>query len=392
MSTQHEIILIDGGDQVTPGGGATETAPMVAPPVNPRVEAPGRCRGTPNDAAGPIGKQRSANEPSTAQSAAALMKNLTDALGGNQLTSAASQLSRVFNDVSKNAEALGRGLTTPAASPQVSAPSAAPAQVSGPAPDQQPAISPAPSRSTTISLPTRNVDIQRVLPAPAARSPVGVTVPKPVAITAPAAGGATAAEGMAALAKFAGPAAIAVAGLTAAVAAGVMAVKAFDGALMSEANRLENLSGDISVAASQSQVRSELADLRRAERIGPDVGRFMNARDKLSEASAKVMDEIYALMAKIAAEATPAILATAASVELLATHIAENFLKLELGVAALRQDMNRQIEVAGQLGQNEVKQQQALHRLLSGEFLKDDDKVDSFTDSFLAQFGNVGEI
>jgi hypothetical protein len=78
-----------------------------------------------------------------------------------------------------------------------------------------------------------------------------------------------------------GPFAIAVAGATAAIVAGAVIMKlAFD-AIHRQVSEIEGYSPDVGFAAAKSEVRSELATMRRAERIGPDVAGFENTRGRM---------------------------------------------------------------------------------------------------------------
>lgn len=117
--------------------------------------------------------------------------------------------------------------------------------------------------------------------------------------SAAAASGATAGS-LSSLAAAAGPAAIAVAALAGAVVAGAVVVRRTIDMLSREADRLSAYSGEVAGATAMSDIRAELADIRRAERIGPNLARFEELRgeamEKLADIGTEVLDQVLRLV------------------------------------------------------------------------------------------------
>ncbi|MCI0333546.1 MAG: hypothetical protein L0228_10025 [Planctomycetes bacterium] len=144
---------------------------------------------------------------------------------------------------------------------------------------------------------------------------------KAAPVAGAAAGGAEAAGGVAALGAVAGPAAIAVAALTAAVAAGVVVIQKSWDVLAGEADRLSGLSGPLSAARAGSEVRSEMADLRRANELGPQLARFENTRGRLDEKLADIQTKILGVLLRWFEKAEPAIEAAIAAGDVVAASV-----------------------------------------------------------------------
>lgn len=146
---------------------------------------------------------------------------------------------------------------------------------------------------------------------PAAPPVVGPAGAVPAVAAAPAvtqagAGtGAAAAGGAAAALGPLAPVAIAAAVALAGVAAGAVAVKVAFDALRAEGDRIQGYSAELSAAYAMSDIRSELADMRRAQRIGPNAARVENMRSKVDDKIAEIGDEIYAGIAEILLELKP---------------------------------------------------------------------------------------
>lgn len=85
------------------------------------------------------------------------------------------------------------------------------------------------------------------------------------------------------IANALGPAGTAIAGFTAAAVGGAALLKiAFD-TLNSQVEKLQDYSPEVSGAVAMSEVRSEMATLRRAEKIGPDLASFESTRGRMEE-------------------------------------------------------------------------------------------------------------
>lgn len=274
MATQHEIILIDGGDDVGPVAPRPSSEPAAAP----------RSGDSGPKESGTRPAKRQDGESKAGEGAALLASTLAKVLGGGGLVTVSAQLAKTFNDIIKSAEQLSGG--KPAGPAPASSSSAPP-----PESPSVPGTTPAATGTGVSPKPTANVNIQPAVPGPPA-------------------GGATAAEGMNALAgvaKAAGPAAIAIGGFAVAVGAGTMAVKGLFDTLSNEVKRLEGVSADVSVAASMTDVRRELADLRRADKIGPDLARFENTRSKFEDKMADAWTEVLKVLLRIFETIEPAV-------------------------------------------------------------------------------------
>ena len=131
-----------------------------------------------------------------------------------------------------------------------------------------------------------------VPPTPAAKpSGPGVTPPlKPPPAAKPVPGGGGAAAGAA------GAALVKVAVVAAAAAA---ATVGFVLALKDAAKRIEEFSPEVSAAAARTEVRRELAQIRRAREIGPGVASFEDARGKFEDLTTRLWTEILNVLVAI---------------------------------------------------------------------------------------------
>lgn len=125
---------------------------------------------------------------------------------------------------------------------------------------------------------------QTTIETVAVRGPVSATT-----VAGPAASGGS-------LAAAAGPLAIAFAATTAAVIAGGVAFKKFFDFVESESDRLSNFSAPLAGATARSDIRAELADIRRANQIGPQLARFEDLRGRANE---KMIDLQTALLKEL---------------------------------------------------------------------------------------------
>lgn len=138
------------------------------------------------------------------------------------------------------------------------------------------------------------------------------------AATAGPAAGASA--GMAALTAATGPLAVAFATTTAAVIAGGVAVKKLADIMHSEARRLAEISGPLAHATAINEIRSEFADLRRAQRIGPDLARFEERLGRGGEAAAEFQTKVLSSLLKLEEKFGPLTEALIQSVNLANKH------------------------------------------------------------------------
>lgn len=208
-----------------------------------------------------------------------------------------------------------------------------------------------------------------------------------------AAGGAgaagQAAGGLAAVSAVAGPLAIAFAAMTAAVVAGGAAVKKLVDVMAAEADRLSGLSADVAGATARSGLRAELADIRRAGRIGPDLAKFEDLRGRGMEKLADIQTELLKIVLQFVTAAEPAINVGIQQLSVIAA-----------GMAVLSDAMLSQLEAAQgnlaalTLNADELKNIRRLQKELV-KFARMDhedelaDGRDPFMEAFRAQFGKA---
>jgi hypothetical protein len=136
-----------------------------------------------------------------------------------------------------------------------------------------------------------------------------------------AAASTSTAASLAGLAAAAAPAAVAVGALVSAVVAGAAVVRRTIDVLEREADRLSAYSGEVAGATAMSDIRAELADIRRAERIGPNLARFEDLRgqamEKLADIGTEVLDQVLRLVVML----EPAIRAGIASGSVVAASV-----------------------------------------------------------------------
>ena len=364
MATQHEIILIDGGDDVGPMMPRPQASDT--PAVAPRPDAGTATSGTRPARGGDDSPAKKAKDKETAASAAGELAGvLGRVLGAGNQVAMVEQMSKAYSGITGGLEKLSKrmneGPTNESESGLV-------------LPDWLP------------GKPAANVNIKPVGPAPG-----GATAAQGMQALAGRASGvaAEASGGLAGLARAAGAAGPVIAGFTVAVGAGALATKTLFDTLANESKRLEGVSAEISVASSMNDVRRELADIKRAERIGPDLARFESTRGKLSEKWGEVWTEILAVLAKFANAAEPFI----------------EFAANTLGVIASGMEVgNAHLEIvsdffSGRLAEiwDDVKAKNAaqekfnksLEKLLLHQQDQEDDLEDPFMKLFLAQFMNA---
>lgn len=118
--------------------------------------------------------------------------------------------------------------------------------------------------------------------------------------SAAASGSATAGVGaVARLASAAGPAGIALGAVALGAGATVYGLKRFVDNLHEQAQRLSSLSGPLAGATARSEVREMLAEMRRAEKIGPELARFEDARSRVENAIYDLMTQFWELALKV---------------------------------------------------------------------------------------------
>lgn len=123
------------------------------------------------------------------------------------------------------------------------------------------------------------------------------------------------------LAAAAGPAALAVAALGAAVIGGVVAVKKLSDGLNAEGDRLARFSGEITGAQANKGVREEFADIRRADRIGPQLAGVMEASSQIQAKIADVNTELLKFVVDLVNDLKPVLPVVVNSLGVVATGI-----------------------------------------------------------------------
>lgn len=115
-----------------------------------------------------------------------------------------------------------------------------------------------------------------------------------------AAGTAGASEGLATIVAVASnPLTIALATVTGAVVASGIAFKKLTDTLSAEVKKLENFSGPVAAAQARSEMRNDMAMIRRGEQIGPQLARFQNDMSRWNEAMADVWTRILKVLIDI---------------------------------------------------------------------------------------------
>lgn len=119
--------------------------------------------------------------------------------------------------------------------------------------------------------------------------------------------GAAGAAGATGVASLAGPIGLAAAAFVAGTALATVAVKKFADNAEAEARRLSPFSGELALATAQTDIRREIADLRRARRIGPAAARFETRRSQLETEVFDLITEIKVVIFQLFELARPLI-------------------------------------------------------------------------------------
>lgn len=232
---------------------------------------------------------------------------------------------------------------------------------------------------------------------PVSDIPMGV-VPPPVIGPTAAAGtadslavsAAPAAEGLAGFTAALGPAAVVVAAVVASlatVAAAAYAVKTAFDALHSEGQRIQGYSPELSQAHAMSGLRAELADMRRANRIGPNAARVEDMRSRVMEKVADIGTEVYAKVAELVVKVEPAI---DVLIDVLGL-TADSIPNIVDTLIAIHQSMNpltwkEALSESDSEKRNRQRMQAAVIRFIEGKEAEEEDTDDAFMLQFLNQF------
>jgi hypothetical protein len=148
-----------------------------------------------------------------------------------------------------------------------------------------------------------------------------------------------------------------------------------------QAQKLEGYSGAVAMATSESEIRGEMAMMRRAQRIGPDVARFEQLRGKASEKLADVTTEILNQLFEIVNKFEPMISAGVEilgllppAIEVVGEAVQVNFDLLMGDFAGAWQDTKEGAEAIKKLGKA-VK-----------DFIDDSKQQDVVQDPFIQEF------
>lgn len=232
--------------------------------------------------------------------------------------------------------------------------------------------------------------------ASGAAAPTTGTAAASIAASSAAPAAASAAAGAGAPAA-AGTAGVATAGVTVAAALGGVALvagavvgamvlvtaatKALYGALSSASEKLAAYSPDVAGARGMSEVRSELAMYRRAERIGPELAQFEQFRGKVDERLINIGTTLLEIGLRLWTKAEPAVDSFLEFAEVSIESLAIFEANLERICAWLPGGETPE-EAAKRLDPVIKKHIDRIAKILSGE--EDDPPLDAFLEQFLA--------
>lgn len=315
-----KVVLVDDGstaDQIineprqgSPPAGPPAPAPQGAPQpsATPTATTPAQ----PGEAADT--QSGEAIQAATTTTVGAL-QSLANSLGVGGLMTTATNTATALRDLynaAQRAAGMGKESAAPA-TPQTPATSPAMPSTTTPAPQ---------ASNQSPSLPSLPAPRSGAMPKPSTGAAPPVRPPAPVAAGAAAgagvragagaaassasvasAGGAAAGAGtgaaLAGLAAAAGPAAIAVGAVAVAAAGTAIVLKSLHDAFKTEAERLEGLSPEISAASAQADLRAEMADMRRAQQIGPQLGNFTDDMSRMQTAMADLWTQVLKILLDI---------------------------------------------------------------------------------------------
>ncbi len=172
-----------------------------------------------------------------------------------------------------------------------------------------------------------------------------------------------------------GPLGIALAAVTAVGLGAAFAIKKMSNAAEREANRLSGFSGDLAGATAMTEIRREMADIRRASRLGPSLARLENTRSRAEDSLTDLGTELRVAFVDLVNEFQPLIDAGTEGLKMLSDifklmndlGLTRAFFETLLGPLAIMSGMARTI--------------QEIRDLLG---LQDDEEiVDPFTEQFL---------
>jgi len=315
--TSLKIILVDEGGPV-PGQAAGAAASPSAPPEHPQSGPPPSRTGGPaaqpsSQSPHPSARQPQASSGSTVASAAAdLATHLANTSGLGGLVGTVRTATGLIGDFMRFTKTVSgtRASTFDVRLPEIPqhVPSGQSATWTPPIPQiprlpAQAPVSPVPTPPPVAAGAAGNV----------AGAAAGAAASAGTAGAASAAGTAGAAGGpaVAGLVSAAGPVGIALAAVAVAATAAAVGVKAFAAVVKDQASKLEGYSGAVAMATSESSIRGEMAMMRRAERIGPDVAKWERMRgqasEKLTDVTTEILNQLFEIVNKFEPQITAAI-------------------------------------------------------------------------------------
>lgn len=187
------------------------------------------------------------------------------------------------------------------------------------------------------------------------------------------------------------PVVVALAGLA---AAAYTVKRAFD-AIHSEGERLQGYSAELSQAHATSDLRAELADIRRAQRIGPDAARVEDMRSKIMEKVADIGTGIYEKVGELLVKLEPGIDVVINVLGLLADATPSILDKLEAGMQIMS---GSPAQIADALKEdpkekaNRERMEKAVTNWIEGKEAEKEDLEDPFMIGLMGQFGQAGAV
>lgn len=169
-----------------------------------------------------------------------------------------------------------------------------------------------------------------------------------------------------------------------------MAVKGMFDALNSQVQKLEGVSAEVSVAASMTDIRREMADMRRAERIGPDLARFETTRAKWEDKASDLYTEILKVLLKIFEVVEPGVQLAADGIAVVAAGLEKinaNIDAFQARFTATNEDNKRAAEAQAKASKN-------LERAIRdfGKDKEEEEIEDPFLKQFIANFAGGGQL
>ena len=233
-----------------------------------------------------------------------------------------------------------------------------------------------------INLPEPN-DSQ-VDPLPASMPSAGKPVPAPVAAPATSSAGAGVSSAVAAAVN---PVTVALAGVTVAAVGTGVALKKMSDVFHAEAQKLEGYSTEVAAASAENEVRQELAMLRRAEQIGPQLAQAEKLRGRFEEAMSDAWTKILEVLLQIFEAFSPILSRIPAAIDVFTSYLDLLNARFDQLIAVLT-PMTKEDDLAAARRASEatVRLGKAFEEFLKGQ----EDEEEPAIDPFFEQFMNSG--